>query len=99
MSSQARTTTARDPLGAMRKTALVAGLLYLATFLSSIPAVFLQGPVFNDPTSHSGLETLAAIRPELHDLAAAPRVIRLEWICRGDLGRALQVRSADEQIG
>jgi hypothetical protein len=33
----------------MRKTALVAGLLYLATFLSSIPAVFLQGPVFDNP--------------------------------------------------
>jgi uncharacterized protein DUF4386 len=33
----------------IRKTALVAGILYLATFLSSIPAVFLQGAVFNDP--------------------------------------------------
>jgi hypothetical protein len=40
----------RDPMGSMRKTALVAGLLYLATFLSSIPAVFLQGAVFDDPT-------------------------------------------------
>jgi hypothetical protein len=34
----------------MRKTALVAGILYLATFLSSIPAVFLQGVVFDNPT-------------------------------------------------
>ncbi len=33
----------------MRKTALVAGLLYLATFVSSIPAVFLLGPVLTDP--------------------------------------------------
>jgi hypothetical protein len=33
----------------LRKTALVAGLLYLATFVSSIPAVFLQGPVLTDP--------------------------------------------------
>jgi hypothetical protein len=33
----------------MRKTALVAGVLYLLTFLSSIPAVFLQSPVLNDP--------------------------------------------------
>ena len=49
MASPARTTT-RVPMSSMRKTALVAGLLYLATFLSSIPAVFLQGPVFNDPT-------------------------------------------------
>jgi hypothetical protein len=36
-------------MNTMRKTALVAGLLYLATFLSSIPAVFLQGPVFDNP--------------------------------------------------
>lgn len=36
-------------MSTMRKTALVAGVLYLATFLSSIPAVFLQGAVFNDP--------------------------------------------------
>ena len=33
----------------MRKTALVAGILYLITFASSIPAVFLLGPVLNDP--------------------------------------------------
>ncbi len=34
-----------DPL---RRTALVAGLLYLVTFASSIPAVFLLDPVLND---------------------------------------------------
>jgi hypothetical protein len=34
----------------MRRTALVAGVLYLITFASSIPAVFLLGPVLNDPT-------------------------------------------------
>ena len=39
----------RPAMSAMRKTALVAGVLYLATFLSSIPAVFLQGPVFDNP--------------------------------------------------
>ena len=33
----------------MRKTALVAGVLYLLTFVSSIPAVFLLGPVLTDP--------------------------------------------------
>ena len=33
----------------MRKTALVAGVLYLLTFISSIPAVFLQAPVLSDP--------------------------------------------------
>ena len=41
-----RPTTSMD---SMRKTALVAGVLYLLTFLSSIPAVFLQSPVLNDP--------------------------------------------------
>ena len=34
----------------LRKTALVAGILYLVTFLSSIPAFFLLEPVLNDPT-------------------------------------------------
>ncbi len=40
--------TKRPSMSTMRKTALVAGVLYLATFLSSIPAVFLQGPVFDN---------------------------------------------------
>lgn len=34
-----------DPL---RRTALVAGILYLVTFVASIPAVFLLDPVLND---------------------------------------------------
>ena len=33
----------------MRMTALVAGVLYLITFISAIPAVFLLDPVLNDP--------------------------------------------------
>ena len=32
-----------------RRTALVAGILYLATFISSIPAFFLQEPVLSHP--------------------------------------------------
>ncbi len=39
----------RAPMSSMRKTALVAGVLYLVTFLASIPAVFLMGPVLTDP--------------------------------------------------
>lgn len=35
-------------MGTLRTTALVAGWLYLITFLSSIPAVFLLTPVLND---------------------------------------------------
>ena len=49
----ANTTQTLDDEGtlddSMRKTALVAGVLYLLTFISSIPAVFLQSPVLNDP--------------------------------------------------
>jgi hypothetical protein len=37
------------PWDSFRKTALVAGVLYLITFASSIPAVFLLGPLLNDP--------------------------------------------------
>ena len=40
---------ATPPADPTRKTALVAGVLYLVTFLSSIPAVFLLGPVLTDP--------------------------------------------------
>jgi hypothetical protein len=42
-------TTTGSSMSTMRKTAFVAGFLYLLTFISSIPAVFLQGPVLNDP--------------------------------------------------
>jgi hypothetical protein len=34
----------------LRRTALVAGVLYLVTFISAIPAVFLLDPVLNDPS-------------------------------------------------
>jgi hypothetical protein len=43
------TATKRAPMDSMRKTALVAGILYLITFISSIPAVFLLGPVLSNP--------------------------------------------------
>lgn len=38
------------PMDSLRKTALVAGLLYLVTFIAGIPpAAFLLGPVLSDP--------------------------------------------------
>jgi hypothetical protein len=37
-----------------RKTALAAGIFYLITFVSSIPAVFLIAPVLNDPNYITG---------------------------------------------
>jgi hypothetical protein len=43
------TTTKRVSMDSMRKTALVAGVLYLLTFIASIPAVFLMGPVLTNP--------------------------------------------------
>ena len=39
----------RVPMTSLRKTALVGGGLYLLTFASSIPAVFLLAPVLDDP--------------------------------------------------
>jgi len=45
----ATTATKRAPMDSMRKTALVAGVLYVITFISSIPAVFLLGPVLSNP--------------------------------------------------
>src|SRR6266536_2125724 len=43
------TTTPRVPMGSTRKTALVAGSFYLITFIASIPAVLLLGPVLHNP--------------------------------------------------
>lgn len=39
----------RIPMSSRRKTALIAGGLYLLTFISSIPAVFLLAPVLDNP--------------------------------------------------
>ncbi|HJQ88845.1 MAG TPA: DUF4386 domain-containing protein [Propionibacteriaceae bacterium] len=41
--------TTRVPMDSLRKTAFVAGALYLITFATSIPARVLFGPVRNDP--------------------------------------------------
>ena len=40
--------TARAPMDPLRKTALIAGLFYILTFVS-IPTLSLYGPVLNDP--------------------------------------------------
>jgi hypothetical protein len=42
------TTTTSAPLQASRKAALVMGVLYIATFLTSIPAALLYDPVLHD---------------------------------------------------
>src|SRR6478752_4355832 len=54
MSTTARTAAPRTastktvPMTSLRKTALVAGLLYVITFIS-IPTLVLYGPVLSDP--------------------------------------------------
>ena len=45
-----------------RKTAFVAGVLYLVTFASSIPAVFLLGPALNDPSYITGAGPEGTVR-------------------------------------
>ena len=49
MTDTASAPSKRAPMDSIRKTALVAGILYLITFASSIAAVFLLGPVLSDP--------------------------------------------------
>jgi len=50
MATAVRTDRAgRRPMTSLRKIALLAGALYLTTFLSAIPAVFLLDPVLSDP--------------------------------------------------
>jgi hypothetical protein len=49
MTITTRTATKRVPMDSLRRTALVAGGLYLITFVTSIPARLLSGPVRNDP--------------------------------------------------
>src|SRR5215208_474190 len=48
MTITAQTATKRVPMDSLRKTALVAGVIYLITFIS-IPTLTLYGPVPNDP--------------------------------------------------
>jgi hypothetical protein len=84
MANNTRTSTSqRVPMDSMRRTALVAGVLYLVTFLSSVPAVFLQGPVFDDPNfilGHGGPDTLVrfgALLDIVNGLAAIGTAVAL----------------------
>ncbi|HEY6570705.1 MAG TPA: DUF4386 domain-containing protein [Candidatus Limnocylindrales bacterium] len=74
--------TNRISMSSMRKTALVAGVLYLLTFLSSIPAVLLQSPVLSDPTFIiSGISTeqvrLGALLDIVNSLTAIGTAVAL----------------------
>src|SRR3954453_8529660 len=81
-------TTKGSALSSMRKTALVAGVLYLLTFLSSIPAVFLQSPVLNDPNfiiGSAGADTqvrLGALFDIVNSLTAIGTAVALYAVIR-----------------
>jgi hypothetical protein len=57
--SAANAVKGKQPMDPVRKTALVAGVFYLITFISSIPALFLLHPVLNNPgyITSSGADT------------------------------------------
>jgi len=88
MTSHARTSESnRQTLAFMRRTALVAGVLYLITFASSIPAVFLLGPVLNDPTFiiggvGAGSVRLGALFDIVNCLAAIGTAVALYAVMR-----------------
>ena len=88
MSINARTTTtARAPMDSTRKTALVAGILYLITFISSIPAVFLLGPVLTNPNYITGpgadtQVTLGAMLDLVNAIAAIGTAVALFSVVR-----------------
>lgn len=75
--------TTESSLSSMRKIAFVAGFLYLLTFISSIPAVFLQSPVLNDPNfiiSGAGADTqvrLGALFDIVNSLTAIGTAVAL----------------------
>jgi uncharacterized protein DUF4386 len=65
-----------------RRTALVAGVFYLLTFASSIPAVFLLDPVLNDPNYVVGAGadtqvTLGALLDTINALACIGTAVAL----------------------
>ena len=89
MATNTRTAaTSRMPMSAMRKTALVAGVLYLLTFISSIPAVFLQSPVLTDPNfiiGGAGADTqvrLGALFDIVNSLTAIGTAVALYAVIR-----------------
>jgi hypothetical protein len=89
MATDVRTATTRGiAMSSMRKTALVAGVLYLLTFISSIPAVFLQGPVLSDPNfiiGGAGADTqvrLGALFDIVNSLTAIGTAVALYAVIR-----------------
>lgn len=63
MTTTIRTITpTRQPMTPLRKTALAAGVLYLLTFVTSIPALGLYDDVLNNPGFVLGAGSDSAVR-------------------------------------
>ncbi len=85
--ADARAPRAKARLDTFRKTALVAGILYLVTFASSIPAVFLQDPVLTSPDyilggGADGQVRLGALLDIVNCLAAIGTAVALYSVVR-----------------
>jgi hypothetical protein len=75
------------PIDPTRKTSLVAGILYLATFISSIPAVFLLEPVLNNPnyiiSAGADFQVICGISLDLvNALTAIGTAVALFWVIK-----------------
>lgn len=79
--------TERAPFDPTRRAALVTGLLYLVTFISSIPAVFLLAPILTDPgfVMGSGFDArigLASVLDMVNAIAAIGTAIAVFSVVR-----------------
>jgi hypothetical protein len=78
---------ANRKLDPTRKTSLVAGILYLDTFISSIPAVLLLAPVLNNPnyiiSAGADLQVISGASLDLvNALAAIGTAVALFWVIK-----------------
>ena len=83
----AQATGTLGPIDPTRKTALVAGILYLITFIASIPAVFLQAPVLNNANYivSAGADAQVIFGASLdlvNALAAVGTAVALFWVVK-----------------
>jgi hypothetical protein len=78
---------ANRKLDPTRKTSLVAGILYLVTFISSIPAVMLLAPVLNNPnyiiSAGADFQVICGISLDLvNALAAIGTAVAVYWVVK-----------------
>jgi hypothetical protein len=82
-----KVTTQSKTVDPTRKTSLVAGILYLVTFISSIPAVMLLAPVLNNPnyiiSAGADFQVICGISLDLvNALAAIGTAVALFWVVK-----------------